>query len=175
MQALSLKVTSEQKELIYAMWAHNGWEVELADPICEQCLTGSQDESHVQPEQFVIESREGEIECEYCFCCPCVTSEDNRQFWWEVENSNPQGENSQRRKHHYKRFWVMLLHRNIWNDPRYLERKAQALGLNGNVQDCAWSGPSRHRRDIMPACVLKLVRSWLPNPVSRPYLGHQWQ
>ena len=29
-------------------------------------------------------------------------------------------------------------------------------------------------REIMPECVLKLVRGLYPNPPDTPYLGHKW-
>jgi hypothetical protein len=75
----------------------------------------------------------------------------------------------------YKRFWTCLLHRGVWDNPIYIDRKKSALQCENN-QDIVFSGPrgGYHRRDLMPQCVLTLVRSWLPNPKSKPYMGHKW-
>ena len=32
-----------------------------------------------------------------------------------------------------------------------------------------------HKRDIMPKCVITLVRHWFPNPGGFPYMGHMWE
>ena len=111
-------------------------------------------------------------ECPYCLCHPCVTDDRFRQMWWEVNPHPPSTANSSLRKNHYQRFWVMLLHRGAWDKPIYKQRKDDALK---NRQNYAWSGPNRkHPSDIMPKCVLQLVRSWLPNPTGKPYMGHKW-
>jgi hypothetical protein len=65
----------------------------------------------------------------------------------------------------------MLFHRRVWKDVRYLQRKKAALGLDPNFNMFQWM----HRRDIIPNCVLKTVRSWYPNPEGLPYLGHMWE
>jgi len=59
-------------------------------------------------------------------------------------------------------------------DPRYIERKETILAADPHKKQNAWSGPAKHKRDIMPDCVLKLVRGWLPNPPAKPYMGHKW-
>ena len=181
---LSLRVTEDQKLLIYSMWAHYDWEVELADvsqasseSVCAQCngnmavTTGPNEDP--DPVDFHIPPQEGEAECPYCLCQPCVTSECFRQFWWETENYAPNDDNSRFRKEHYKRFWVMLLNRGIWRDPRYLARKATALQQDLGRRETAWTGPQKHPRDLIPKCVLTLVRQWLPN-ATKPYMGHRW-
>ena len=77
--------------------------------------------------------------------------------------------NSGLRKEHYKRFWTMLFHRGAWNDDRYLLMKTDALARDHRTQRFDW-----HRRDIMPKCVVTLVRHWFPNPGGFPYMGHMW-
>ena len=70
----------------------------------------------------------------------------------------------------YKRFWTMLFHQNVWRDPRYVERKQRAL-----QQDPQRRKLTYHRRDLMPECVVDMVRLWLPNPSEQPYMGHKWE
>ena len=65
----------------------------------------------------------------------------------------------------------MLFHRDVWRDERYRERKAQALGLHNGHHRFVWL----HKRDIMPNCVLTLVRDWYPNLPKDAYMGHLWQ
>ena len=181
---ISLKVTEEQKELIYAMWAHNEWNVELANDetgngnLCAQCNRNLPaqlgPEDNIDGHDFHIASQEGEAECPHCLFRPCVTSQCFRQLWWETENHEPCDDNGQFRKEHYKRFWVMLLNRGAWQDPRYQAKKALALQEDANRQHNVWIGPSRsHPRDIMPRCIVSLVRQWLPN-ATKPYMGHRW-
>ena len=56
---------------------------------------------------------------------------------------------------------------------RYLDRKSLALK---NPRHFAWSGPwgQGHLWDIMPQCVTSMVKTWLPNPKGRDYMGHRW-
>ena len=68
----------------------------------------------------------------------------------------------------------MLYHRQVWQDPRYLERKAAALEQDRLRIHHVWGGGRLHKRGIMPKCVLQLVRSRLPNPtmwIHGPPLG----
>lgn len=65
---------------------------------------------------------------------------------------------------------TMLLHRNAWSDLRYVEAKTAALQGDRRFRKYVW-----HRRDIIPKCVLNIVREWFPNPVGEPYMGHLWE
>lgn len=164
---LTIRVTQEQKELISAMWAHYDWDLDI---VADQ---RHEDIPEVQGDAgYPIPPDNDQEECPYCLCRPCVTSEDHRQAWWE-EVHTPHPGNHKRRKPIYKRFWVMLANRGAWSDPRYLQRKT--ISLNSSLQDYVMVGPGLHPRDIMPECVLKTVRSWLPNMPSQPYMGHKWQ
>ena len=62
----------------------------------------------------------------------------------------------------------MLYHRGVCSDPLYTEKNLEALG---HLQP----GQEWHRRDIMPSCVVTLVRTWLPNPKDTQYMGHLWE
>lgn len=108
----------------------------------------------------------GEEECAYCLAAPCVTS---RYQAWFGPGQAPHRNNNRVRKEKYRKFWKMMADRGLWNDPRYLAKKAIAEGTN--VNDAAWL-PSV--REIMPDCVLKFVRNLYPNPVGRAYMGHMW-
>ena len=121
---------------------------------------------------YRIEENADDDECPWCLCKPCITNTANRQIWWEIESHLPSVANSRLRKTHYQRFWVMLLHHGAWDKPAYKAKKKTALQNRGIH---AWSGPNpKHPRDIMPDCVLTLVRGWLPNLPTQPYMGHKW-
>ena len=50
---------------------------------------------------------------DYCFCMPCITSQRNRQLWWESDAVPPSDSNHGIRKEKYKRFWTMMMHRGV--------------------------------------------------------------
>lgn len=165
---MSIVVTEEQRQFIIDMWNMNNWQLTLNSESMDQDQHDTSDQSPL------IQPCETDPECAHCLCKPCVTSESNRQLWWETENSDPANANSALRKPIYKRFWTMMYHRGVWVDPRYLLRKDAALADDPSMH--AWSGPRRngHPRDLMPKCVTSMVRMWLPNPHSKPYMGHKW-
>ncbi len=107
-------------------------------------------------------------ECPHCFCDPCVTT--NRQFWLGPGQA-PRNGNSTVRKEKYKKFWTVLCRGQAWKDVRYLAKKQRLAGRN-NDDRTVWIGNSE--REIMPDCVLDLVRSMYPNLPSVPYMGHRW-
>lgn len=196
-----LSLTQEQMEFIQSSWKARGWDLDVADineysNFTDTCPTKQDDDNRdecgsnndaVERTPIVNDIADGILEdipgyhipgvdtadeCPWCFCKPCVTDMSNQQLWWETECHLPDSSNSKLRKPHYQRFWVMLLHRGIWNKNAYKLRKTAAL-KNRNAH--AWIGPnSKHPRDIMPDCVLNMVRKWLPNPATVPYMGHKW-
>ena len=137
-------------------------------------VSGSKDEEfdpdNVKPGYIIPQNKERE-ECPHCLCRPCITDETNRQMYWPANNAVPNRFSNILRRTMYKNFWTMLYNRDVWRDERYRERKAQALGLRNNRQRFVWM----HRRDLMPNCVLTLVRQWYPNLPNEPYMGHLWQ
>uniref|UniRef100_K1QQU1 Uncharacterized protein n=1 Tax=Magallana gigas TaxID=29159 RepID=K1QQU1_MAGGI len=58
----------------------------------------------------------------------------------------------------------MLFHRGVFLNERYRERKLNVLQL-----DPRFTNVASHRRDILPECVVNLVRVWFPNPKNIPY------
>ena len=87
-----------------------------------------------------------------------------------TQQEEPHQRNSAIGKEHYKRFWTMLLHRGAWNDDRYLLMKTDAMSRGPRRQKFEWL-----KRDIMPKCVMNLVRQWFPNVAGIPYMGHMWE
>ncbi|CAC5400035.1 unnamed protein product [Mytilus coruscus] len=169
---LALEVTEEQKETIYNLFAHHNWdykEIEIKENKDENKETNGAGNSE-DFDDFLIEQNDNFEECPYCLCKPCITHEHNRQMWWESEIQMAHIRNSSLRKTDYKRFWTNLFHRNVWQDPRYLERKRAALRQDPRRRNYVY-----HRRDLMPKCVIELVRSWFPNLPNVPYMGHMWE
>ena len=52
-----------------------------------------------------------------------------------------------------------------WKLQKYIQKKSRLLGDNV----CVWA-----LREIMPLCVVNLIRSLYPNPQGQPYMGHKW-
>ena len=195
-QKLILDVSEMQMESIRHLFLHSDWEFQPLTESSQEgefgaktCVTSVDKEvqtnvdtgysdlktdtgdsdNNLDEERFVILQNIDREECPFCLCRPCVTHENNRQSWWEKDPfTPPHPRNSKLRKDKYKRFWAMLYHRGVWSDPRYTEKKLEALG---NLQP----GQEWHRRDIMPSCVVTLVRTWLPNPKDTQYMGHLWE
>ena len=144
---------------------------------CDKCgavKTGYGAVHYVYPTYRMKQTSNVDVEeCCFCLCRPCVIDNGNTQAWWETQVHPPSRLNSKVRKNHYQRFWVMLLHRGAWEKPAYMTKQSAALCEDRRRN--TWSGPnSNHPRHIMPKCVLKLIRCWLPNPPCIPYMGHKW-
>lgn len=103
-------------------------------------------------------------ECSFCFLRPCVT---DRPMYWLGDGQRACEENSSIRRTKYSSFWKVLNNLGAWSDPRYFEVKIQRA--NGGE----WA--VNHRREVMPVCVLKKVRSLYPNPKGKPYMEHKWK
>ena len=69
--------------------------------------------------------------------------------------------NHNKRRKDYKWFWRTLKDCSLWENPTYLARK-QELGCM--IDDV---------REVMPHCVIKVVRERWPNPPDVPYQGHR--
>lgn len=167
---VQLVVTEEQRLVIEHLFAHNHWTYEECG---EREEHGDFDDGPRAP-GYIKQQNLNEPECAHCLCRPCITDPSNKQMWWEEEQQPPHARNSSIRKGLYKRFWTMLYHRQVWQDPRYLERKSLVLNQDNLRVHRVWSGGRLHKRDLMPKCVLDLVRSWLPNPPTLDYMGHRW-
>jgi len=174
---LCIRVTNLQHDVIHNLFGHNDWEFEEVPQANEEDNVPIEPQEDGQPDGpgYIIPQNSEENECPYCLCRPCITSEDNRQMWWEDRNHAAHDWNNGLRREHYKRFWTMLYHRQVWQDERYIARKNSALEQDPHHTLYAWGGGYKHRRDLMPECVLKLVRGWFPKPPHKNYMGHKWQ
>ena len=112
--------------------------------------------------EFVNDVNQGS-ECLHCFLAPCIT--ENRQLWLAQQPLDPHVRNSGLRKLKYKQFWKMMDREGAWKLQKYIRKKSTHLGDDGSV----WT-----LREIMPFCVVHLVRSLYPNPQGQPYMGHKW-
>lgn len=187
---VTLDVSVEQLDTINQLFGHYGWnfvEVQRSEKRHSETVsvgdssrrdassqtysdieTGANEEENILI--FHIPQNQEEEECRYCLCKPCITDERNQQLWWETVPVAPNSRNSGLRKDKYQRFWTMMYHRNAWQDPRYTAAKIAALRSDPHQRQYEW-----HRRDIMPKCILTLVREWFPNPPGVPYMGHLWE
>lgn len=165
-----LFMTPEQRLAVQAFFGHNNWDYIEKNEVPE--LEYDDADLGLDP-GFVIQQNPHADECAHCLCRPCITDPSNQQMWWEVEIQAPHERNSSIRKGIYKRSWTMLFHRLVWKDQRYLLKKKTVLQECNNRQ-LVWGGGRYHKRDIMPDCVLKLVRYWYPNPAILDYMGHRW-
>jgi hypothetical protein len=190
-EQVTLKLNSDQMENLRGIFDHYGWDFNSAitdsatitETAASTCVLvdaetqtdnndaeNNADQSENINEHFIIQQDPNQEECVYCFCRPCITNESNRQLWWESNTHPSHQRNHSLRKEKYKRFWTMMYHRNVWIHQSYIQKKSRALAEDPRFKEYVW-----HRRDIMPDCVLKLVRHWFPNPRNVPYMGHLWE
>ena len=181
-EKISLLVHEEQKDTIYSLYGYYGWDVNetsnntlvnessQTDGLDQENQINGLENDNSGEERFIIQQDQDSAECPFCFCKPCITDEKNRQMWWETESQPQHRRNHSLRKEKYKYFWTMMFHRDVWRDDIYQMRKQTALARDPKFKNYIW-----HKRDIMPDCVLKLVRRWHPNPDNLPYMGHLWE
>ena len=122
---------------------------------------------------FIYKSgRSWQISTSCFYFVECVLDESNRQSWWPSDCIQPRRTNNTKRKILYKKFWTMLCHRGVFNDPTYLDRKAFAIARD-RQRNFMW-----HNRGtqgvLLPNCVIQKVREWCPNPPNIQYMGHLW-
>ena len=101
-------------------------------------------------------------QCPFCFMTPCIASVP--QGWLGVRQM-PRAGNNLVRKDKYRRYWKTMDRAGAWQIPQYIAKKR--LSMMGEDRVII-------RREIMPDCVLKLVRGYYPNPQGIPYMGHKW-
>lgn len=103
--------------------------------------------------------------CQQCYLSPCITTYHQS---WLGHGAEPNARNAPLRKKKYKLFWKVISDRGGWLHPTYLEKKQRLLHrtMDDNI---VWTP-----REIMPECVLNLVRGLYPNPPGQGYMGHKW-
>lgn len=114
-----------------------------------------------EPQPEPREPREGD--CPYCFQEPCVT---RRRHTFLGNGQRPCPANSGMRKQIYRNYWKVINNLKGWIDPRYIAFKTNVGGGEWVV---------RHRREVMPKCVLIQARDLYPNELTQPYMDHKWE
>ena len=107
--------------------------------------------------------------CSFCFLSPCVTT--HRQLWLPDQPAHPHPRNSELRKQRYRKFWKLVDMNGGWRHHKYISKKRRLLGLDDSAT--VWVGVGSVR-EVMPQCILDLVRGIYPNPPGQPYMGHKW-
>ena len=100
----------------------------------------------------------------YCFRAPCVTL---RNHAWIGPGQGACDQNSAIRREKYSKYWKIMICLGAWTDPRYLQVKQDRA--NGGE----WA--ITHRREVMPMCVLRQLRTLYPNPKGKSYMDHKWE
>ncbi|KAI8495215.1 Neurexophilin [Branchiostoma belcheri] len=167
---LTLCLTPTSEEYIRGFIRHFEFEEEDQHPPPPQEPVAVE-EAPPAAEAVLIPQADGVAECRYCYCRPCVTTPEPL---WVGEQAACEA-NAALRKTKYQLFWSTMANMvpSPWLDDRYLRAKDRRM-----AEDAA-RAPARRRlailagggvREIMPKCVLKLVRRRYPNPVGNPYL-----
>ena len=176
---IQLRVTEEQERCIKAFLDLNGWGDALCGTTydlhtCDETATAGLFAENLAPivtrtlpheplpilhEPFITTNA-----CPFCFMEPCVTA--NPQSWLG-QGQQPRAGNNSVRKQKYRKFWNLLNNLGAWRNPSYIVKKANANQMQNGVTVFTL-------REIMPECVLKVVRGLYPNPAGVPYLGHKW-
>ena len=102
----------------------------------------------------------------FCFLSPCVTT--YRQLWLSDPPAHPHPRNSELRKQWYRKFWKLVDMNGGWTHHKYIRKKRRPFGLDDSAT--VWVGVGSVR-EIMPQCILNLVRRIYPNPPEQPYMG----
>ena len=101
-------------------------------------------------------------ECPHCLLSPCITEGGNDGEFVGGGSQGPCVENQGIRHRLYRRHWTHLDFLGVWQKPIYLARKVQSAGREWVLVV---------KREIMPVCVLKKVRTLYPNPSGVPCVG----
>jgi len=101
-------------------------------------------------------------QCPFCFLCPCLVTYPPS---WVGKGQQPRPGNNLIRKDLYKRFWKTMDHMGAWTIPQYIAKRDSSRANAHRVEIS---------REIMPECILELVRRLYPNQSGKPYMGHKW-
>ena len=172
---VQMRLTDEQIECMKAYFLHYDWDFNLEYVETQQVETTCTLETEIETRNNdpLIPPNLDANKCEHCLCSPCVLDEGNRQSWWPSDCFQPKRTNNTKRKILYKKFWTMLCHRGVFNDPVYIERKSFAIARDKQRNYFLWHNRGT-QRDLLPNCVIQQVREWCPNPPNVQYMGHLW-
>jgi len=195
-------LTEEQKWAVEAFFNHSDWDIEVvseepyplpaaaenenaqSDVRCgittNEASSGTDIQTNTvmmaprpsqpRPTMAVCEDVTDPEACPYCFLNPCCTT--FRQGWLG-HGQAAHARNHSTRKEKYRKFWSLLGALGAWVQPLYLAKKARVLHNEVSREELVWAGGITVR-EIMPECVLKLVRGLYPNLPGVPYMGHKW-
>lgn len=163
---ISLRVTVEQRDEIVNFLQNRGWNNVVVNRPDRDQVIENYNRIRVAPNNPLPQEVGGE-KCNNCFCMPCVTDERNRQLWWLQVPEVARWGNNASRKECYKKFWTFLYQRGVWALEEYLQKKSALMEARG-------ANFIRTKREVMPECVVDLVRRWYPNPGDNLYMGHRW-
>ena len=139
---LCLLMIDKEEKLLQGMMQHNDIDIIRVDQnsldttssdMCTHHAVTSGQYSHVdhvdeEPEDTPMARYiDGHPECPFCFCAPCVTSDNCRQSWWPRRNARPSRLNRPARNTLYKRFWSTMYNRGVCRDPQYVAKQINAL------------------------------------------------
>ena len=111
------------------------------------------------------DSGDAETGCSFCFLSPCVVT--HRQSWLPDQPALPHARNSELRKQKYRKFWKLMDLNGGWRHDKYIRKKQRLLEVDN--METVWVV-----REIMPKCILDIVRRIYPNVAGQPYMGHKW-
>lgn len=155
------RLSNEQIEATKAFFMHYDWDWNTELIESEQRNNEDQSENFTP---FIAANFEAGI-CDQCLCSPCVLDESNRQTWWPLDNMVAKRTNNATRKILYKKFWTMLCHRGVFQNPTYIERRSAAIARDKQRNYFVWHNRGS-QRDLLPNCCSEssLVQ----------YMGHLW-
>lgn len=181
-ELITIIVTLDQKEAIRAFFAHHNWDLEIVEEkefkenisnteylneATNDCSTSTSGDQATSSGEVADDDncRNDPQFCTECLSSPCVTVHHQA---WLGPGQRPKAGNNLLRKVRYKKFWKMLDDRGLWRNPVYLKRKQEMYKreVGGEITFI--------KREIIPNCVLNLVRSLYPNPPGVDYMGHMW-
>ena len=172
---VQMRMTNEQIECMKAYFLHYDWSFNPEYLDMQAVVNTCTAETDIETRNYepLILPNSNFSTCDHCLCSPCVLDKTNRQTWWPSDNFHPKKSNSTKRKILYKKFWTMLCHRGVFNDPIYVERKSSAIARDRQRNYYMWHNKGT-QRDLLPNCVVQKVRAWCPNPPNMQYMGHLW-
>jgi hypothetical protein len=143
--------------------------VQLQDNPPAQDIDVNDDHIHVAQagnNEDISFSDDEEGQCPHCFLEPCIATIHQG---WLGNGQTARKENTGLRRVRYKKFWQVMHYKSAWKKKKYLRKKALMMHraeVDQSVVD--------HQREVMPDCVLDLVRGLYPNMPNIPYAGHQF-
>ena len=175
MNDYNLSLSAVQLEAIKKLFKDNNWDFTISESNTDNTINSSENNSDVSStkdkdrlcEIFKPDQKSNAKKCAFCYLSPCITDECNRQSWWSNDSTEPSSQNSRSRKNCYQRFWGMLANYGVWESDEYQRKKRNSLRIE--TENIIL------KREIMPDCVLHMVRTWYPNPKGQPYMGHKWR